>query len=63
MGMGMPDAWYRRQAIMLASQLPEDINDVKLVLRALQELVDTFLKDGAGDEPSRGNNVLPFVGS
>lgn len=37
------EGWHRRHAVMLASQLPEDTTDAKLVLQAVQELVETFL--------------------
>jgi len=37
--------WHRRQAFMLASQLPESRADALLVLQATQELVETFMTD------------------
>lgn len=62
MGMGMPLNWHRRQAIVLASQLPDNAADGLLVVQALKELVDTYL--AADDEPQEalGKNVLPFTG-
>lgn len=58
--MGMPLQWHRRQAITLASQLPENQSDALLVIAALKELVETFLDD-KGDQPERlAVNVIPF---
>jgi len=61
--MGIPSLWHRRHAIMLAGQLPEDTADARLVVQAIQELLDTFLKGNQGQEPVRADNVLPFAGS
>jgi len=61
--MGMPVTWHRRQALMLAGQLPENIDDARLVLKALEELVETFLAYGEENRPDRPDNVLPFVAS
>jgi len=41
--MGTPLMWHKRHAAMLASQLPEDVNDARLVLQALGVLLETFL--------------------
>lgn len=62
--MEMPLNWHRRQAIVLASQLPDDPTDAILVLQALTELVDTFLVAGGGVERVAGlaANILPFTG-
>ena len=61
--MGMPLTWHRRQAITLASQLPDNVDDALLVLQAARELVDTFLMrapdHSAEDHPT---NVVPFTG-
>lgn len=64
LGMEMPLNWHRRQAIVLASQLPDNTTDAVLVLQALRELVDTFLvaNDGAERAVALGANVLPFTG-
>jgi len=48
---------------MLAGQLPENIDDARLVLKALEELVETFLAYGEENRPDRPDNVLPFVAS
>jgi hypothetical protein len=42
------EQWHRRQAIVLASQLPDAQSDALAVLDCLSELVTTFLKS---DEP------------
>lgn len=60
----MPLQWHRRQAIVLASQLPDNQADARLVLKALQELVENYM--GADERPPQrghlGPNVLPFTG-
>ena len=58
--MGMPLAWHRKQALLLASQLPDNINDAKLVLQAVTELLETFIAT-APDITERASNVLPFL--
>lgn len=61
--MGMPLAWHRRQAMLLASQLPENPDDAHLVVQAITELLETFLAQGPADQAARPSNVLPFVAS
>lgn len=63
--METPLQWHRRQAIVLASQLPDSSADALMVVQALQELVETFLaaNDVSLEEPRRlAANVLPFTG-
>ncbi len=36
------EGWHRRQAMVLAGQLPESIVDARLVLQAVGELLDGF---------------------
>jgi hypothetical protein len=61
--MGMPQSWHRRQAITLASQLPDDTADALMVLQAARELVETFLMRAPGwAAEDRPPNVLPFTG-
>lgn len=43
--MLLSDAWHRRQAVAIASTLPEDIADAKIVLQLAMELVDGFLSE------------------
>jgi hypothetical protein len=59
--MGMPLLWHRRHALVIAGQLPEDPADAEMVLKALQELVETFLMRVPNQEPERADNVLPFA--
>jgi hypothetical protein len=61
--MGIPAAWHRRQALMLASQLPEKTEDARMVLQALEELLETFLIREGEDSTPRAANVLPFAAS
>jgi len=63
--MGMPLQWHRRQAIVLASQLPDNTADALMVVEALKELVDGFLaanETSAERAATLGSNVLPFTG-
>lgn len=46
----MSENWHKRHAMMLAGQLPENIEDVLVVLRLTTELVTGFL---AGPEPAK----------
>ena len=39
----MAENWHKRHALMLASQLPENASDANAIIRALQDLVDTWL--------------------
>jgi hypothetical protein len=41
--------WHRRQALCLASQLPDGPDDALAVLDLLRELVETFLRS---EEPA-----------
>jgi hypothetical protein len=50
--------WHRRHALMLASQLPENSADARLVIQAVTELLDTFMADTA--DTDRSSNVVPF---
>jgi hypothetical protein len=62
MGLGMPSAWHKRQAMLLAAQLPENSADARMILQAMQELIDNFLDDDAETLATlrRKPNVLPF---
>lgn len=57
--MGMPQSWHRRQALMLASQLPENLADAHLIMQAVTELLDTFMAKATHSD-ARPSNVLPF---
>lgn len=61
--MGMPQNWHRRQAMVVAGQLPENTADALLVLQAARELVETFLCRHEGELTQLvASNVLPFTG-
>lgn len=45
--MLLSDAWHRRQAVAIASTLPEDTADAKIILQLTMELLDGFLSDRA----------------
>jgi len=48
--MKKEELWHRRQAVMLASQLPEGHEDALLIIRAVERLANGFLSEG-GDKP------------
>jgi hypothetical protein len=53
------EAWHRRHAVMLASQLPENTNDALIILRLTTQLVTDFLtQSGEAQKPSP---VVAFV--
>jgi hypothetical protein len=49
----MSENWYKRQALCLASQLPENASDANSVIRELQHLVDTWLHVAPEPVPSK----------
>jgi hypothetical protein len=59
--MEKPNNWHRRQAMMLATQLPENTADARLIVQAVRELLDTFLLDEQPKAVERPTNVLPFA--
>jgi hypothetical protein len=52
--MLLSDAWHRRQAVAIASTLPEDIADAKIILQLAMELVDGFLSEAKLTMPAGG---------
>ncbi|MGF6308872.1 hypothetical protein ABIB82_002509 [Bradyrhizobium sp. i1.8.4] len=48
--MAQEESWHRRQAVMLAAQLPEKTDDALTVLRLATQLVTNFL---SVDEPPK----------
>jgi hypothetical protein len=58
--MGTPLGWHRRQALVLASQLPDNQADALLVLQAARELVEKFLLETPEESGQLAANVLPF---
>jgi hypothetical protein len=59
--MEQPNNWHRRQAMLIASQLPEDTVDAKMIVQAVTELVETFLLEEPPKAVERATNVLPFT--
>ncbi len=59
--MGMPLAWHKRHALLLASQLPEDQTDARMVVQALRELLETFMAEAPSHVADLASNVLPFA--
>ena len=62
----MPQTWHRRQAMVLAGQLPENTEDALLILQAVHELVSTFLSahpETIQQVANMASNVLPFSGA
>jgi hypothetical protein len=53
------EQWHRRQAFMLASQLPESPADALAVLECVRELVVTFLQSDTPQAPT--SKVLALV--
>jgi hypothetical protein len=45
---------------MLASQLPEDVTDARLIIEAVRELMETFMVGEAPKAVERPTNVLTF---
>ena len=57
--MAKEASWHRRQAVMLASQLPEHPQDAVIILELVKRIVTDFL---AEPEPAQvPNNVLALV--
>jgi hypothetical protein len=54
----MAESWHKRQALCLASQLPENASDANAVIRELQHLVDTWLHVAPEPVP---NKVVSLV--
>lgn len=45
--------------MLLASQLPDNLDDAGLIVQAVTELLETFLVKGPS-QVARPSNVLPF---
>lgn len=56
-----PLAWHLKMAMVLAGQLPDNPDDARLVLQAVEDLLENFLSRGAQQAPGP-SNVLPFTG-
>jgi hypothetical protein len=53
------EQWHRRQALTLASQLPDEPSDALAVLECVKELVTAFLQADA-PEPAKAPLVTSF---
>jgi hypothetical protein len=52
-GSTKEEAWHRRHAIMLASQLPENTEDGLIILRlAMQIVTDFLMQSGEAQKPA-----------
>ena len=49
----MSDNWYKRHALLIASQLPDNASDARAVLREVQSIVDSWLHVPEPPEPSK----------
>ena len=49
----MSEAWHRRHAVSLVSQLPEDPADARAVLREAMNLVDNWMHPETVTKPSK----------
>lgn len=56
------EAWHRRHALCMASSLPERIDDARIILKLLAELVDGFLVVPEPDHKERANVVTLVKG-
>jgi hypothetical protein len=56
--MAKEEAWHRRHAVQLASQLPDDPEDAALIIAAVRRLLDGFLTDEAVQKPLATLTVL-----
>jgi hypothetical protein len=50
------EAWHRRQAFMLASQLPDGPADALAILECVRELIVTFMQSDA-PEPAKATVI------
>lgn len=58
--MAKEETWHRRQAVMLASQLPEEPEDALAVLRLVTQLVTEFLS--VGEPEKKSAPVIALIG-
>jgi hypothetical protein len=50
------EPWHRRLAVQLASQLPDQIEDGRIILRLTTELLEDFL-----NEPETTKKLAPVI--
>jgi hypothetical protein len=56
----IPLAWHRRHALLIASQLPENACDARLVVQAVAELLK-FLEQAPEPEVEFKSNIVSFT--
>ncbi|WP_426442409.1 hypothetical protein [Bradyrhizobium genosp. P] len=56
------EAWHKRQALLLAGQLPESTSDVRMVIQAVIELLDVFAASTGTVTDTLVATVLAFKG-
>lgn len=61
MPLGTPLAWHLKTAMVLAGQLPDNPDDARLVLQAVQDLLENYLSKTVPSEEARASNILPFT--
>ena len=54
--MKMIEPWHRHHALQLASELPNGIDDIRIILKLLNELAENFLAQSE-PQPERKNVV------
>lgn len=54
----MAENWHKRQALQLASQLPDEACDVAAIMRELQYLVNSWLHVSPEPMPSNVVNLV-----
>jgi hypothetical protein len=57
------EAWHRRHALYVASHLPDNPDDARIVLKLLGDLVDNFIADESEPKTERANVVTLVKGS
>jgi len=55
------EGWHRQHAILMASNLPPNVEDARLVLRLVNELVERFLVEPEPTERAAGVVRLKVV--
>lgn len=57
------EAWHRRLALQIASQMPEKLEDARAVLACIEDLVGGFWRDGVAQAPEEDHAVVLFPGA
>lgn len=59
--MSVEQGWHRRHAVQIAAALPENIEDARIVLKLVGELVDGFLDKGEEGAQARDRDGVLVV--